>query len=208
MKIEYRDDGSVLSEITVKGGWKHGLAVNYYPDGRIQNEINYMEGRKEGRATTYYESGALYRESYFVNGKLEGIQKRYYENGKLMAEVPWKNGELQPGTMEYTSEGNLKQMYPEIVFGTEDKLAFNSNYVLKMHLSKKHRNTKFYKITKVDGKEFRVTVNMEGDTGELFYTIRKGGSIMERIHIIAEFHTVLNNPMRIDKTYNLAVENR
>jgi len=208
VKIVYSDNGKICSEIPLKGGYKHGLAVNFYQDGKIKNEIMYVDGVKQGRATTYYENGALYRESTFVDGKLDGIQKRYYDDGKLMAEVPYKDGELQTGTKEYNKSGELKNVYPEILLELEDKTAFESKFILKASLSKKCANTKFYRKAKVEGDSYLVAGKTKNGVGEFSWELRKGASYMEKIVIVAEFTTALNNPIRIEKPYNLALQYR
>jgi hypothetical protein len=208
VKIAYHPNGNKSSEYTIRDRRMHGPAFNYYEDGTLKNEIIYKEGLQDGRATTYYENGALYRESVFVNGNIEGIQKRYYENGKLMAEVPYKNGELQLGTKEFNQDGKLKEIRPEILLNLEDRSAFDGEFILHMSLSKKQKGTKFYRQTIVERKSYLVDIPVSDGMGKMSWKLRKGGYLMEKLNIVTEYTTILGNPVRLEKTYNLAIENR
>jgi hypothetical protein len=204
----YHENGKLSSEIIIKNRMKNGLAVNYYENGEIKNEIPYKDNLKEGRVTWNYESGALYRESTYVHDEIEGIQTRYYEDGKLMAEIPYKSGKVLTGTKEYSKEGKLKTHYPEIQFEAIDKLAFENKYFLHLSLSKKDLDAKFFKVTEINGTIYDIPIEIKGEMAELSWYLPKGDYIMEKVTVAAEYYTVLNNPVRLEKTYNLAIENR
>ena len=207
--INYNDKGLLLSEVTVKNNKMNGLAYNYYENGKIQNEISYVDGIKNGRATWNYENGKLYRETSYKDGEIDGIQKKYYEDGKLMAEVPYKNGVLQPGTREYSTSGTLKKNLPEIKIEAIDKIAFESQYILRVSLSKKQSNVKLYRITEsMRGNSVRVPLILKDGYAEIKWILPKGTFIMEKVIIVAEYTTNLSNPVIIEKSYNVAVENR
>lgn len=206
--LSYYDNGTIKSEVTTKNSWKNGPAISYYPNGEKQIEMNYAEGEKQGSALTYYENGTLYRVSNYVEGRLEGVQKRFYEDGKLMAEIPYKNGEVQPGTKEYNEDGSIRDSYPEILLKLENKSAFENKFELLASLSKGRRDTKFYRLTDVDGQSHQVEPkSMRNGVGTFVWTIGKGKNYMEKITIVAEFTSLLNNPVRIEKPYNLALDN-
>ena len=67
--FNYRENGTILSKVTIKGRYKNGPAFNYYDDGTVQHEFNYKDGVKHGVARFFYESGKLYRETFYVNGQ-------------------------------------------------------------------------------------------------------------------------------------------
>lgn len=206
--INYRKNGKLLSEVTIKNGSQNGLCLNYYENGNIQNEIWYKDSDKNGRATWNYESGKLYRETTYVDDEIEGIQKIYYEGGKLMAEIPYRNGELQVGTREFNKEGKLKQNYPEIVIEALDKMAFEDKYWLRFSLTKSDPDAKFYIVTDVDGKKYDIPLPMKNGVAEKSWTVLKNRSVMEKVRVAVEFNTVLNNPVRLEKTYNLVADHR
>jgi hypothetical protein len=206
--IHYYENGAVVSEVTIKYHKMNGLAINYYENGKIQNDINYKNGQKEGRVTWNYESGKLYRETQYVEGEIDGIQKMYYEDGKLMAEVPYVKSELQTGTKEYNSDGKLITNYPEIIFEPVDRTAFDNRFILRVSLSKKQKDTKFFRQVEAGGKTIPIGLVLKEGCAEISWPVPKGTYIMEKVRITAEFDTSLGNPKRIEKTYNLAVENR
>lgn len=208
VRINYRENGTLLSEVTYRDGLRNGLAINFYENGEIKNEIIYKNNNKEGRATWYYENGVLYRETNYTGDQIDGVQKRYYDNGKLMAEVPYKNGQLQLGTKEYTKEGKLKKLYPEIIILPIDKTGFENTYILQISLSKKQRETQFYRV--YDGVDRRLDepLDSRNDMAEITWRVPKGSFVMEKIRIAAEFQTILSNPYRVEKSYNVSVERR
>lgn len=206
--INYRKNGKLLSEVTIKNGFQNGLCINYYESGKVQNEIWYKNGDKNGRATWNYESGKLYRETNYVDDKIEGIQKVYYEEGKLMAEIPYKKGELQVGTKEYNKEGKLKKNYPEIVFEPVDKMAFDNNYYLRISLSKNDPDAKFFNVTEVDGRKYDIPLHLLNGVAEMNWFVPKNKYVMEKVTVAVEFNTVLFNPVRLEKTYNVAADHR
>jgi len=206
--MKYRSNGKLLSEVSIKNGKQSGLCLNYYENGNIQNEIWYKDGDKEGRVTWNYESGKLYRESVYVDDEIEGIQKKYYENGKMMAEIPYKKGVLQVGTKEYNKEGKLKKNYPEILFETVDKMAFENKYYLRISLSKNDPDAKIYEVKYLDGKKYDIPVPIKSGVGELNWFVPENAFIMEKVTVAVEFNTVLSNPVRLEKTFNLAADHR
>lgn len=206
--MNYRKNGKLLSEVTIKNGMQNGLCLNYYENGNIQNEIWYKDGYKKGRVTWNYESGKLYRESTYVYDEIEGIQKKYYEDGKLMAEIPYKKGVLLVGTREFNKEGKLKKNYPEIIFEPIDKMAFENKYYLRISLSKKEPDAKFYEVALVDGIKYNIPIPIKNGVAELNWFVPENGYVMKKVTIAVEFNTVLSNPVRLEKTYNLAADHR
>jgi hypothetical protein len=206
--INYRKNGILLSEITIKNGMQNGLCLNYYENGNIQNEIWYKDGDKNGRATWNYESGKIYRESVYIDDEIEGIQKKYYEDGKLMAEIPYRKGVLLVGTKEYNKEGKLKKNYPEIIIEPVDKMAFENKYYLRASLTKNDPDAKFYEVKYLDGKKYDIPVPIKNGVAELNWFVPENAFIMEKVTVAVEYNTVLSNPVRLEKSFNLAADHR
>jgi hypothetical protein len=206
--INYRQNNTLLSEVTVKNGMRNGLCLNYYENGKIQNEITYQDDIKVGRSTWNYESGQLYRESNYVDGKLEGLQKVYYEDGRIQAEIPYKNGNLLTGTKEFNKDGKLKRSYPEIIIRPVDKLAFDNKYYLHISLSKSASKAKFYRVAEIGGSQNDIPLPLKNGIAEISWHVPKSGYVMERVIVAVEFNTALNSPVRLEKSHNLAIENR
>jgi hypothetical protein len=205
---KYNENGNLVSEVPVKNHQMNGIAINYYDNGKVQNEISYLNGQKHGRVTWNYENGKLYRETQYNMGVIDGYQKKYYENGKLMAEMKYKDGQLLPVTVEYTKEGNVKKL-PEIRFEAIDKLAFDKRYFLRISLSQKQKETKFYKIAEsMMGNPVKIPLAMKENYAEMEWIVGEGEYVMEKLKIAAEFTTNLGNQVILESTYNLAIENR
>ena len=205
---KYRDDGSLLSYTTYVNRIKNGPAKKYYENGKIQFEINYKDGKKNGIVKWYYENGKLYRESVYVNGKIDGIQKKYYESGKLMAEIPYKKGRVMPGLKEYTKSGKLKKFYPKLRIKPIDRLAFEDKYIIRLSLSPKAKKPKFFQVLKLPGESYTYLkeLTLKNGTGELVYTVYKGGYVMEKVTFRVETKTSLGNMYVIEKKYNVAID--
>ena len=204
----YNEKGILVSEVTVKNNKMNGVAFNYYDNGVIQNEINYKDGVKHGRATWNYENGALFRETDYIDGEISGFQKKYYEDGKLMAEIPYRKGQVIPGTVEYNKEGKKKNL-PEIKVEMIDNVAFDSKYILRISLSKKQADTKFYQVLETtSGVDLQVPLKLQGNYAEITWTVPPGTYVMEKVRIMAEYNTILGSPVVLEKSVNVAVENR
>jgi len=206
----YKKDGSLLSFTTYKNRLKNGLAVKYYKNGKVQFKIMYKDGYKDGEVIWYYDNGNIYRISNYVRGKIEGVQKKYYESGNLMAEIPYQNGEVQIGLKEYTKDGKLKKIYPTIKYELIDKLAFENKYILRLYLSNKSKAVKYYKYYKFpeQNTSWKEKIKSKDGVGNLVYNIYKGDYIMKKEIIRAEYKTSLGNIYVIEKTINVAADNK
>ena len=67
--VVYRDDGSMLIEITYERGVAHGPYRDFWSSGRVSLEGNYVSGQQEGEWRFYdLDSGEL-RAMQFVAGR-------------------------------------------------------------------------------------------------------------------------------------------
>ena len=206
---KYRNDGSLLSYTTYVNRIKNGPAKKFYENGKTQFEINYKDGKKNGIVKWYYDNGKLYRESVYVNGKIDGIQKKYYESGKLMAENPYEMGRVLPGLKEYTKSGKLKKIYPKLKIKAIDRLAFENKYIIRLSLSPKAKKPKFFQVMRLPDEKYTYLkdLTLKNGTGELVYTVYKGGYVMEKVTFRVETKTSLGNMYVIEKKYNVAIDN-
>ena len=97
-KIEYWDNGQVLSQIHYLDGKRDGSCRYYYKNGTIMNEGFYENGKMTGIWMSYHENGQIeshgtykYTESGVYSRK-DGVWKYYYDNGQLQKESIIKNG--------------------------------------------------------------------------------------------------------------------
>lgn len=205
----YSKYGYLLSEVNYVNNKKDGPAVNYYSSGKMHSKLMYKSGVKNGDSFWYYKSGKVFRINPFKNGKLNGIQKFYYENGRIMAEVPYKNGQPGIGLKEYTEKGKLLDSYPTIKFEEVNQIYLHQQFILKMYLSNKSTRVKFYLGDLTDSKYLNddlqgITVN--GGTGTQEYRVYPGTVKMKKVNIVAEYTTNLGMPYITQKTYNLALQ--
>lgn len=207
--MRYNDKGRLTSYSTFKNGLKNGVAKKYFDNGKVEFEILYTNGLKNGLTKWYYKSGGIYRETIYFDGQENGIQKKYYEDGKLMAEVPYNNGLVIPGLKEYTKSGKLKKKYPELVFQPIDKLAFEGKYILRCYLTDKTKGAKYYKVLRNKNSDWDsfVELNVYNGAADIEYFLVRGGYVMEKVIVRAEYKTTLSNIYVVEKEYNLAIDN-
>lgn len=206
--MRYNDKGRLTSYSTYKDGLKNGLAKKFFENGKVEFEILYTDGVKDGLTKWYYKSGGIYRETIYVDGQEDGVQKKYYENGKLMAEIPYKHGLILPGLKEYTKAGKLKKIYPELVIKPIDRLAFENKYILRCYLTGKPKGVKYFRVLREANSDRDSFINLHTYNGvaDIEYFLRRGGYIMEKVIVRAEFKTTLSNIYVVEKEYNLAID--
>jgi len=212
LMVNHRPDGEVLSEINYKDQKKDGLAKSYYKDGSIHQEINYKGGLKDGDAITYYENGKIFRSTPYKAGKIDGVQKKYRENGELMAEVPYKNDQPGKGLKEYLVGGKLKTKYPEIVIKPIDNIIKENSYHLRISLSQNLKKAEFF-VGDLKGGYLPLNlpqVAQKSTKGEyqLDFFVPPGAFLMQKVNIICKATTLQGNPYILEKSFNIAVENK
>lgn len=205
-KRKYRDDNTLSSILNFKDGKRHGICRSFYEDGkRLHNEIRYVEGKKHGITNSYYRNGKLYYSVNYVDGKREGVMKKYYNTGELMAEIPYEEGKPQPGLIEYQRSGNVKKIYPELVFNEIDNTAFENRYTVQIKLSGNKKNVRFYMIEFDQyGDEIEKELfDTENGISEVNFFIRQDEELKHRLRVKAVYTTFLNNPYVVYKEKNL-----
>jgi len=207
--LRYNEKGLLTSYSTFKNGLKNGIAKKFYDNGKVEFEITYKDGLKNGLTKWFYENGGIYRETIYVNGLKDGIQKKYYEDGKLMAEIPYKNGVIKPGLKEYMKSGKLKKNYPKLVIKPINRLAFEGKYILRCYLTDNPKGAKYFRVLRNSNSERDLLIKLSKENGvaDIEYYLERGGYIMEKVIVRAEFKTALRNIYVVEKEYNLAIDN-
>ncbi|MGL1887484.1 MAG: hypothetical protein OCD76_13295, partial [Reichenbachiella sp.] len=72
VRVTYRDDGELYSEVSVKNGIKNGIAKSYYEDGSLYLVLNYKDGEKDSTSAMYYKTGELKRTTDYSQGEMHG----------------------------------------------------------------------------------------------------------------------------------------
>ena len=97
-KLEYYDNGNVLSQIHYLDGKRDGSCRYWYDDGTLMNEGFYKNGKMTGRWMSYFEDGQLESHGTYkyiesgVYSRKDGVWQYYYDNGKLRCESIIKDG--------------------------------------------------------------------------------------------------------------------
>jgi len=110
-KIEYWDNGQVLSQIHYLDGKRDGSFRHWYKNGQLMNEGFYKNGKMIGAFMSYYENGQIQNHGNYkytesgVYSRKDGVWKYYFDNGQIQSESIIKDGveELK----FYDKEGNL-----------------------------------------------------------------------------------------------------
>ena len=110
-KLEYYDNGNVLSQIHYLDGKRDGSFRHWYKNGQLMNEGFYKNGKMIGTFISYYENGQIQNHGNYkytesgVYSRKDGVWKYYHDNGKIQSESIIKDGveELK----FYDKEGNL-----------------------------------------------------------------------------------------------------
>ena len=209
--VNKRKDGSVLSEINLKDGKLHGPAKDYYADGTLHAEFNYVAGLLENEMKWYHKNGNLYKITPYLHGKIHGMEKIYSLEGKLVAEQPYKDGFPGVGIKEYSREGKAVPSKATIVIEEIDNIALKGEYILKLSLSDKTKNVKFYTGELTEGKYMNDNLTgilTKNGVGEIRYAVPPGFYAMEKLTIIAQKTTRQGGKYITQTKYNLAIENK
>ena len=195
---QFAENGKLKAIINVADYKLHGPAKKYYEDGEtLRSELIYKEGKLEGMQKRYYKSGALYKEEPYIEGKRHGLVVKYRESGLKMTEVEYKYG--QPGTVlkEYLTDGSLKTKYPKIEIKEVNNLQTNGEYIVRVSMSDKTKNVKYYLGELDEGKFFSSALkeqhNVNGGVLELKAYLKPGEMLNQELNIVARMPTRLNN---------------
>lgn len=206
----YSSSGKLQSIVPYSKNQIEGESIQYYPSGKVHSKINYRHGAKNGTEIWYYENGELYQVSEYKYGKLHGVQKKYHENGKLMSEAVYKNGMPGLGLKEYKEDGTLMPA-PYILVKEKDNTLMTGEYIITYKLSDKSYNPKFYAGSLIDGKYFDKSISpiktINGE-GKSVIKLPKGQFMMHTVNVVAVKKTKYRNFYIIQKSVNIAIENR
>jgi hypothetical protein len=195
----------LISEVTFKNGVMEGLKKTFYQSGRLQRTFWYVNGLRQDSSCWYYEEGQIFRTTPYRNDTIDGIQKQYYRTGELKAEMGYSNGYRTDFFREFTRDGRLVSGYPELVIKTEDKYRVNGTYRVRLELTDKKTNVKFFRGDFYDGaydttkvKKIRTVDN----TG--YIDLKKTGSPKQSyVGVIAEILTNFGNRLLVYKKVEL-----
>jgi antitoxin component YwqK of YwqJK toxin-antitoxin module len=208
--LYYYQDGSLRAEYNYNYNKFEGLCTDYYKNGQKKLVGEYKDNRLNGTLTSYYPDGKVRSKTEYVNGKKQGIGKKYYKNGQLKSISKYSHGQPGTGLKEYTSDGRLITDYPEIVVKEINQLAMLSSLTLKISLSNRSKNVKFY-INALDHdtylSPYAEDLVSENGIATAEYHVSKGSTLMREITIVAKYKTPRGNIYLTSRKYNLAAKN-
>ncbi|MFK7756182.1 MAG: toxin-antitoxin system YwqK family antitoxin [Flavobacteriales bacterium] len=105
--INYRLDGSVLSQGQYVNQKKHGQWKMYNDKGILSGVTEYSNDVQNGINEVYYDNGQLAERLTFADGLEDGSYVEYFKNGKLKGEGTYSNGKLHGDVVSYQSPGKL-----------------------------------------------------------------------------------------------------
>ena len=107
----YHSNGKVLSEITYRGGKKHGPFMIWYDNGLLNSSAYFENDSIVGSALTYYEDGVRKsKDEWSKKHKLHGISMNWYENGMLADSGRYKNNRFDGEWKSFYKTGKLKNL--------------------------------------------------------------------------------------------------
>lgn len=195
----------LVSEVTFKNGVMEGLKKTFYQSGRLQRTFWYVNGLRQDSSCWYYEEGQLFRTTPYRNDTVDGIQKQYYRSGELKAEMGYSNGYRTDFFREFTRDGKLLSGYPELVVKTEDKYAVNGTYRVKLELTDRKTNVRFFRGDFYNGAYDTTRVKRIRTVENAGYIdLKKTGSPKQQhVGVIAEILTNFGNRLLVYKKVEL-----
>lgn len=118
VKIEYWDNGKILSQVHYTNGVRDGLCRYYFKNGTMMSEGFYLDGKISGYWHYFYENGNIYQKGKFDHRSNSSYSFKtgkwilYYENGTIYSESRYVLG--NSSTIFYNSDGSIKS---NIIFG-------------------------------------------------------------------------------------------
>jgi|GEM_PF-2029245 len=91
---EYDENGTLLSEKTIRNGLENGAVIEFYPNGIIKSKIDYKDGKIDGKVYIYSEDGRLILEQSYSDGVLDGFTTEYDLDGNIKSRILYSMGKL------------------------------------------------------------------------------------------------------------------
>lgn len=99
--------GLVETQGFLRSGWWDGPFVQYYPGGSVLREMTYRGGRLEGELTEYFEKPGYHRAP--PKNRLPNRFERPQMRGAIKRSVTYRNGKPDGPYRVYDESGRLKE---------------------------------------------------------------------------------------------------
>ena len=106
--VEFSETGSILLEMDVVDGMRHGIYKEYYPNGAQKIDAHYLQGNLEALHVEYYQDSLPFIRTMFRSGIRNGLEEIFHPNGKLQRSIEYADGVIADGRYEeFDVEGEV-----------------------------------------------------------------------------------------------------
>ena len=115
------------------------VKIEYWDNGEILSQVHYNDEIREGSCRYYYKNGIIMTEGFYLNGKMSGYWHSFHPNGNIESKGKYdhrKSGVYSQKTgkwMYYDEEGH-KISESTIILGIENIKFYNKDGSLKSNL--------------------------------------------------------------------------
>ncbi len=109
-KINYYDNGELMSKAPYVSDKKHGIQTAWYESGEKWWEQMRKEGKEHGVSTWWHDNGTKWSERMFKQHNRHGMETWWDENGERKEEIYYIAGK-ECARIEWSEEGNVSGIY-------------------------------------------------------------------------------------------------
>ena len=80
----------ILFIIPLLGFGQNETKIEYYDNGNVLSQIHYLDGKRDVSCRYWYEDGTLMTEGFYKNGKMIGFWMSYHDNSQLESHGTYK----------------------------------------------------------------------------------------------------------------------
>ena len=108
------------------------VKLEYWDNGNILSQVHYVDGVRDGSCRNYHKNGILMDEGFYKDGKMTGIWISYYDNGQTRVQGKYNhenknvNSERIGTWIEYYTDGKIA-IESTIIDGKENRKYFNQD---------------------------------------------------------------------------------
>ena len=115
----------ILFIIPLLGFGQNETKLEYYDNGNVLSEIHYLDGKRDGSCRYWYEDRTLFSEGFYKNGKMTGFWISYYNNGQVLSQGTYKYTEsgvysIKDGVWKYYYDNGQLESESIIKDGVEE----------------------------------------------------------------------------------------
>jgi hypothetical protein len=204
-KSVYAKNGKLRYIVEYKKGIANGRVREFYEDGKIYMDAIYKDGHRNGKCSLFFKNGKPFSVLNYVNGEKDGIETKFYGNGNCRAITVFRKGKAQPGLKEYKQDGTEIKQNVKLLIQEIDHTALEGKYYIRVSLSVPRKNVKYY-ASPLSDPDSREKLKISGASGILEVPVSANGFVMKKLIFDAEYTTQNGNMMRLQKSYNLAID--